>query len=522
MNTLAGPPNSGRSLLIVAVSLCFLATLGCRSEDCVEMSAQNGVMHRAEIDCSEQDAPAHSEVLEPGRIPDDLGEYGWFLHENTAMGSLNLYIEQFDRFTDPSASLDMRRFAVQRLVDVWIAWLDSEFSGAPGYAAFREFVDSEIRGDLDDLFLVLWGYGAFGPSLTKFDDEDDGTLFGEAAVRGLTYLARRGYFELGQTRDVIAAFGSSDNYDDYEPIVEFWARAVARRMGQAEDAPLPYPLGAVSAHPHRYAGSYAFFVEESLAIRDLVSEWQSEYPDYVETQVPDSAESVAKQPADPEPAPSPVPGEIEEIVISARHLGPIRTPARIDFYDGDNFWRADSTLIEYAVGGELVSFGSTSGLTTVLRIPERPLWSNAHETDGSRLVWGETIGGMGFYPNEMSTVLYAAWVEPATRYQRERFGKIVLEDEDLAGYVLWHMQLSPHHAEEWREFIDSLSPGKENEQLLRLYRFSDEPDSSVEIVPELNAEQEVIGEHVRNESVAYPGARAIIRSLQAADDQGAE
>ena len=33
---------------------------------------------------------------------------------------------------------------------------------------------------------------------------------------------------------------------------------------------------------------------------------------------------------------------------------------------------------------------------------------------------------------------------------------------------------------------------------------------------------EVIGEHVRNESVAYPGARAIIRSLRATDDQGTE
>jgi hypothetical protein len=522
MNTLAGLPSSGRLLLLAAVSLCFLATSGCRSLECLEMSVENGVMHRAEVECSEEDAPVHSEVLKPGKIPDGLGEYGWFLHENTAMGSLNLYIEQFDRFTDPSASLDMRRFAVQRLVDVWIAWLDSEFSGEPGYALFRDFVDGEIRGDVDDLFLVLWGYGAFGPSLTKFDDEDDGTLFGEAAVRGLTYLALRGYFELDEARDVIAAFGSDNKYDNHEPIVDFWARAVARRMGRAEDAPLPFPLSAVHAHPHRYAGSYAFFVDESLAIRDLVSEWQSEYPDYVDAQVPDPVETIAEPPADPEPAPSPVPGEIEEIVISTRDLDPVRTPAKIDFYDGGNFWRADNTLIEYAFGGELVSVGGTTGLTAVLRIPEEPLWSNAHETDGNRLVWGETIGGMTFYANEMSTVLYAAWVEPNGRYQREKFGEIVLEGEDLAGYVLWQMQLRPHHAEEWQEFIDSLTPGKENEQSLKLYHFSDEPDSSVEIIQEFNDEQEVIGEHVRNQSVAHRGANAIIRSLRAADDQGDE
>jgi hypothetical protein len=520
MNTVAGQPVHARLLLLVALSACLLAIPGCRSEHCLDMSIESGVMQRLETDCSAEDPPPDPDVLGPGRIPEGLGENGWFLHQDTALGSHNVYVEQFDWFTDPSASLDFRRFAARRLVDVWVAWLDSELSGDPAYPAFREFVDSEIRADIDDLFLIVWGYAGFGPSLTKFDDESDATLFGEMAVRGLTYLAWRGYFELGEVHDVIAAFGQSTNYDDDQSMADFWLRAVARRMGAADDARLPYPLNVLQEQPHRYAGSYAYFMSESLAVRDLVLQWERDYPDYVMARQPEPvAEAGEQPPADTIVVPTDS-DVIEEVIVPVGPFDPIDTPDPIRFdFQEQPFERIDGTLLMYASSGDVEWFGRTTGLKARVKIPTEPLWTNAHVIDGNSLEWRETIHGMTFYSNLMSTILYAAWAEPDADYQREHFGKVVLEGEDLADYVMWHMQLKREHAGEWDGLIESLSPDDTNLETLELFRFSDEPSSVIEFVPELNADQEIVGEVVINRSVAADGASIIIRSLKQGDDQ---
>ena len=518
MNIFAIPMHSHRLLPILVLFFVCLIASGCRSEYRLEMSAENGVLQRAVISRSEEDSPPDPEVLSPGQLPDDLGEYGWFLHEDTTMGSLNLYVEQFDWFTDPSASLDMHRFAVQRLVDVWIAWLDSEFAGDPRYADFRVFVDTEIRADVEDLFFMIWGYGAFGPSLTKFDDEDDATLLGEMAVRGTTYLALRGYFELGETADVVAAFGGSNHYGDHAPMARFWSRAIARRMGLDEDAPLPYPLSELHAQPHRYLGSYAYFVGDSLAARDLVSRWEGAYPDYIEEKQPEPVEPEIEEPAAPEPVVQPGPDLIEEIVVLEGDLEPIAVPAKIDFDGKHAPDRVDGVLLVYILGADDASFTFGDGLHASLSIPTEPLWTNAHVVDGNRLEWAETFGGTTFYSNAMSTIFYAAWVEPDADYQRKKFGKLVLEGADLAQYVAWHRQLKPRHAEEWGRFIDALTPDEANVEKLRFFHFSDEPDSVIEILPEFDEEQQVVGERVVNESIAAGGANDIIQSLRSNDE----
>lgn len=520
MNILAAPICSHRLLPILALFCFCLATAGCRSEYRLEMSAEKGVLQRTVISGADEDSPPEHVVLSPGQLPDDLGEHGWFLHEDTTMGSLNLYVEQFDWFTDPSASLDMHRFAVHRLVDVWLAWLDSEFSPDPRYADFRAFVDTDIRADIEDLYFITWGYGAFGPSLTPFDDESNASLFGEIAVRGLTYLALRGYFEPLDVPEIVAAFGGSNQYGTYAPMADVGARAIARRMGLDEDAPLPYPLSELQAQPHRYLGSYEYFVSDSMAMRALVLRWGQKYPDFIAETKPEPVEPEAEKPAAPAPVVSSEPLLIEDIVLPEGDLEPIAMPAKIDFQGKYGPDRVDGTLLMYILGADDASFTFGDGLQASLRIPTEPLWTNAHVVEGNRLEWAETFDGMTLYSNAMSTLFYAAWAEPDVDYQREKFGDLVLEGKALANYVAWHRQLKPHHAKEWDRFIGTFEPSAENIEKLRFFHFSDEPDSIVEVVPELNAEQEIIGERVVNGSIASGGAEDIIYSLRSDDEEG--
>ena len=66
--------------------------------------------------------------------------------------------------------------------------------------------------------------------------------------------------------------------------------------------------------------------------------------------------------------------------------------------------------------------------------------------------------------------------------------------------------------------IDALTPDEANVEKLRFFHFSDEPDSVIEILPEFDEEQQVVGERVVNESIAAGGANDIIQSLRSNDE----
>lgn len=86
----------------------------------------------------------------------------------------------------------------------------------------------------------------------------------------------------------------------------------------------------------------------------------------------------------------------------------------------------------------------------------------------NHVLWRNKIAG----DTKLPTFFYASWSEPDRAFQQERFGRVVLSDEDLAQYCTWRENLDEGKGGEWDSFVLSLHPGEDLEERLNTFRFS--------------------------------------------------
>ncbi len=111
-----------------------------------------------------------------------------------------------------------------------------------------------------------------------------------------------------------------------------------------------------------------------------------------------------------------------------------------------------------------------------LRIPAEPYISNGDwNGENSTVVWKES--GIRSQP-KLPTFHYAFWSEPDRTFQKEHFGKEVLDGMALGEYVTWRKGLADLEAKEWDAFVDGLGPGEDLAKKLDSFRFSHEKDET--------------------------------------------
>jgi len=86
----------------------------------------------------------------------------------------------------------------------------------------------------------------------------------------------------------------------------------------------------------------------------------------------------------------------------------------------------------------------------------------------NQVVWLSRIAGDGGLP----TFFYASWSEPDKEYQKDHFGRVVLDDGGLAQYCMWRNNLDETKGNEWDSFVLSLKPDEDLEGRLSNFRFS--------------------------------------------------
>lgn len=53
-------------------------------------------------------------------------------------------------------------------------------------------------------------------------------------------------------------------------------------------------------------------------------------------------------------------------------------------------------------------------------------------------------------------IFYVLWCEPDEDFQKELFGKVIVEDDKLAKYAIWENGLKNNRNREWNKFINDL------------------------------------------------------------------
>jgi hypothetical protein len=344
-------------------------------------------------------------------MPIDVGGSGRFLRLGSDLGGACTYVERFRGVEDIDAQVVARRLAADRLAELLLGWFESELGGEPSFPALRTFIHQELRGDLRSMALYGWLANAAADQRPDGHQPEGGV---ELLVRGGQFLVDRGYLQLTDLPGLVRAVRQPDG----QRLGEYAARLVADKLGVPRDQHLPASLDFLT-DPARLQASLESYVRTTPEFAARKTSWEQE-----RLSNPDA------------PPPQPV-----EVISTA-------------FSDG---------LIDVRL------FHHPDVLSVRLTCPVEPFSSNG-QWDGEQRAM--TWSGSADLKDPWPTFCFAFWSEPAINFQQRHFGRVVLQGQPLAEYVVWRQALSADEAAEWDAFIGGLRPGPELASRIALFRFS--------------------------------------------------
>lgn len=442
------------SYLLVLLA-CLFVFSGCRNVIyTIEMRPDGGTLHRALnltddlLDAEDLERlsalygiepPTEPLIDESGiayyrfegefneQTPDDLGGVGYFLHYTSPMGSASIYSEQFGGFDDPAAILEAQKLAFDRMFDVILLWIEHEMGEFDGFAELHYTIDEVIRKDLWNLNWMFTTTNLIAPTVMPGNEDAGDRAGAEFVTRALHYLVARGYLKPGE---ILAL----DQIDDELVAIEFIMRIVARKLGVADDEPLP-PIFAnylSNMMTDAHGDSWQAFVADDNRIAAMLDSWNNE------------------------------PGNSVEYVI-----------------DDGKFMEV---LARQAFTWEINLFHFNTGYTVLdvdLALPVEPYLTNGdwEPVEEGVLNWQEKPASTDPMRPDLPNNLFALWAEPDVDYQVRHFGEVVLADGKLTDFCTWYLALPKSRQDEWNGFVQSLEPGADLLQRVTAFRFSDEkPD----------------------------------------------
>jgi len=370
------------------------------------------------------------------KMPNDVGGVGWYNYWPSSLGDLYSYSEQFGGNENLSIGMDRGMLAIDRLLTIVTLWVESEFDDARDLEQMTAALNDEIRTDLRNIFLHFW-----------LDEASPAGVFNdtELLVRLAQYLSNHGYFEPTDMPEFYRATASPED-DDGKLLFAFIARGFAARMGVAPQDPLPPSVQALSEDWEHYEDSFEHWLENSEEARATALEW--------------AADDISN--------------------IGLDEVGNV----------------AFGKLFEAIYDVDLLPSGSTS-IQVALSLPQEPLETNGeYEEDIGTITWSDRIADRSDEAAELPASFYAFWVEPATEFQEQHFGDVVIEGDDLAEYAMWENSLDSKQRKNLQKML-----AKTDEQTainrLREFRFRGIPDG---------------------DSADYAGIQSLLRRLGYAPD----
>jgi hypothetical protein len=344
--------------------------------------------------------------------PADVGGAGVYTHFTSPLGSTTCYVERFRGDDNLQAQLSQRRRSADQLTGLVLGWLAAELGHDPGFPGLKKFLDEDLRRDLKNLGVYEWT----GNAMSDYQPESNG----EYLFRAGLYLCERGYFSPKE----LPALARSLMADDYRPLLIHVERLLARKMGVADDQPIPASLAFLGDLP-KLRASLEKYVRSTELFQKRVAQWKAANKNKSQTA---------------EPTPESVAGEL----LSGA------------------FGRPESQILG----------GQGDALDVKLFCPQKPYASNGKwDAKAAAVTWTKPLS-----PDRVLPVLcFASWSTPDRTFQEKHFGRVLLSDGGLAQYAVWYRLLKPEEMKEWDRFMNGLAPGPGLIAAVKEFRFSTEP-----------------------------------------------
>jgi hypothetical protein len=349
-------------------------------------------------------------------MPADIGGYGRWMRYESPLGNVTGYSERFRGSDDLQQQLADRHAAVDRSIDLTIAWFRSEMKGDPHLARVEKFLNEELRRDLTNAGIYLWMHGVVA------DQPDAGAE--EIAFRLLQYFEQRGYWRPIDLPHWLNAIVSTEGDAQEQWTLQEIQRTVARKIGIPDDQPIPPGLAFLADAEH-VERSLEAFCRQTDEYRRAYERWRQEHPDKPESDAPEAIAAVAG-----------------ELVVPILMTG----------------WEP----------------GGPDHLEVRLNIGSEPYQTNGRwDAEARQIIWQHRL-----HVGPLPAFSYAVWSEPNTAAQQAHFGRTLLTDAKLARYVMWYQRLDDEEKRAWDAFIQASVAGPQLRARIESFRFPQEDEDS--------------------------------------------
>ncbi len=328
-------------------------------------------------------------------MPGDIGGVSYYTFFDSSLGSTFVYSERFRGEDDLKQSMQERLDAVDKLIGCLVAWVDEEFADSAVHDELVQLLDHSVRRDLENLALYCWTHGTRG-------DWGEEQAFQQLAARLGQYFVERDYFEIADLPRVLRVANSRDRH----AMAGLLREMVIRKLGIAADSPAALSL-EILGDPDRLESSLRASLEQSEL-------YAKELAEYKRKEKGSDNEPVTKDLDDP--------------------LG---------------------LLFKYALQGTLPHlFSGRTEVRVTLHCDVEPFATNGIWADDTKAVtWKDSIED-----RDLPAMAFAAWSLPNTDAQQNHFGRVILEGQDLATFVLAYQSMGVEETKQFDTFLASLSP----------------------------------------------------------------
>jgi tRNA-Thr(GGU) m(6)t(6)A37 methyltransferase TsaA len=352
-------------------------------------------------------------------LPKDIDGFGKYVHLENPMGRVYLYVERLRGQDNQALELDEAFANADRLVDLFMDWMQTELGEHRNFEKLRSFCDETLREDIKNLSLYSWVYD-------RASGEPD-----EVFIRAALYLYERDYFTL----DDVGRMSTSTDKGEFA--LSFFRRMLAEKLECRDDTKAQKQLQFLD-DPNTLKASIDRFIKSDTFRNRLTREARERTGD------PD----LVLDPCD-------VPGEMPDMLsdIFFIHIfGP----------SGDKF------------NVELVC-------------PGKPFETNGQwDQQSGALIWSHQGR-----PEELPFMCYAVYGLADEAFQKEHFGKVILQDELLLQYSFWYKGLTEEQRTQWDDFVVGLDGGESVLSKVEAFRFksaaapSADSDKAAEVLSDL-------------------------------------
>lgn len=349
-------------------------------------------------------------------MPADISGYGRWVRYESPLGNVTGYSERFRGSDDLQQELADRHVALDRLVDLTIAWFRSEMKGDPHLDRVEQFLDEELRHDLKSLVIYVWLRAG------RADQPDVGAK--EVGFRLLQYFEQRGYWRPTDLPRWLNAIDSAEGDTLAQWLLQEIQRTLARKIGIPDNQPIPPGLAFLADAEH-VERSLEAFCRQTDEYRQAYERWRQAHPDKPESDAPEATDAI-----------------VGELVVAI-------------FMQG---WQP--------VGPD--------HLEVRLNLPNEPYQTNGRwDAEAGQVRWQHRLPS-----GPLPAYSYAVWSEPNTAAQQAHFGRTLLTDAKLARYVMWYQGLDDEEERAWDAFIQASVAGPQLRARIESFRFPQEAEDS--------------------------------------------